>query len=69
MGFCINDKGDAIDPSNERIILPQVINSQLNRLLCHQRVNLSDNYCKWLVQVQCIGYVSFNFLGIKTLFL
>ena len=47
MGFCINDKGDAIDPNNGRIILPQVISGELNRLLCLQKVNLSDNYCKW----------------------
>ena len=47
MGFCINDEGDAIDPNNGRIILPQVMSEQLNRLLCIQKVDLSDNYRKW----------------------
>ena len=47
MGFCINDKGDAIDPNSRKIILPQVINQELNKLLSDQNVALSDNYLNW----------------------
>ena len=47
MGFCINDKGDAIDPNSGKIILPQVMSVQLKNLLLIQRAELSENYCNW----------------------
>ena len=47
MGFCINDKGDAIDPNSRKIILPQVMSVQLKNLLLTQKVDLSENYCNW----------------------
>ena len=47
MGFCINDKGDAIDPNSGKIVLPQVMSVQLKNLLLIQRAELSENYCNW----------------------
>ena len=47
MGFCINDKGDAVDPNNGNMILPKVMSNDLKRLLLRQRVDLSDNYSEW----------------------
>ena len=47
MGFCVNDKGDAVDPNNGNMILPKVMSNDLKRWLLTQGVDLSDNYSKW----------------------
>ena len=47
VGFTVTKNGDLINPSNQRIIEPAVMNSQLYSGLKHNRVNFEDDYRTW----------------------
>ena len=47
VGFTVTKNGDLINPSNQCIIEPAVMNSRLYSGLKHNRVNFEDDYHTW----------------------
>ena len=52
VGFTVTRQGDLLNPANQQVLEPAIMNSQLYTGLVHNKVNFQDDYRHWTKTVK-----------------